>query len=262
MCSTGLIIFKDIDTPAIVIRRPESGSIMAFSKRTGGCSPEPFNELNFSVSVGDTPENVAKNFRILADFLQISPNRIITCNQVHGDNVIVVDRALDVRRDADAIVSVDPKLFPAIKVADCVPVVILDLKKGFSAAVHAGRLGTAKKIAKKTAHLLTNRLGSNPEDLFAAIGPAIGPCCYEIRYDAAHAFLDDPDMTEFVKAENGAYKLDLPAANIRQLLSEGIPAKNITHLDACTACNPGDYYSYRGSGGRTGRHIALAGFPG
>ena len=96
------------------------GAFMAFSLRGGGVSSPPFDSLNFSAQEGDSVENVDRNFRIFGDELGIDPQQIITCHQIHGDGVVIVSDRPNRPPEADAIISTDPNIYPAVKTADCV----------------------------------------------------------------------------------------------------------------------------------------------
>jgi len=166
-------------------------AVMAFSLRKGGQSPPPFDSLNFSVGQGDLPENVRCNLAILGGRIGIDPERIVTCRQMHGDHIHVTEAVPESPPRADAIVTPRPNIFPAIKTADCVPILILDPVLGIAAAVHAGWRGTVLGISRKTVELMQDRFGSDPSELLVGMGPGIGPCCYEV---------DDAVVTPFRKA--------------------------------------------------------------
>jgi YfiH family protein len=255
-------------TVALVL--PELGrtnSIMAFSVRTGGCSPPPFESLNFSVSQGDALENVQRNYTILAKRLGIEADRIVTCRQVHEDSVEVIDALPQVPPRADAIITSTPGIYPAIKTADCLPILLLDPMRRVVGAIHAGWRGTVLRITRKVLGMMKSRYGTNPTDLVAGLGPAIGPCCYEVDEVVLKPFRQAfPQADQFIiRSESRdrskeSLHLDLVGANRFELIQEGVPLASIHSTEHCTSCNSTLFFSYRRDGVKSGRHIALTGF--
>lgn len=180
----------------------EIGAVAAFSTRRGGVSPPPFDSLNLSTQEGDTPANVQKNFQALGDRLHIDPSGIAFCRQVHGETIHIIESVPERLPDGDALITSRKGLFLGIKTADCVPILLLDPVRGVAAAVHAGWRGTVLRIAGKVVRTMKSEFGTEPSDVLAALGPAIGPCCYEVdgtvlgpfreAYPGAEAFLSSP----------------------------------------------------------------------
>ncbi len=242
-------------------------SFMAFSLRIGGCSPSPFDSLNFSTSQGDASENVQCNYRVLAERLGIDAKRIVTCGQVHEDTVEVIEAVPEVPSRADAIITSAPGIYPAIKTADCLPILLLDPVRGVAGAVHAGWRGTVLRITRKVVGLMKKRFGTDPSDLVAGLGPAIGPCCYEVDDVVLSPFRRNfPQAEQFVIKSNSTARskeslsLDLVGANRFELIREGVLSSNIHATQSCTSCNPTLFYSYRRDGAKSGRHLAVTGF--
>jgi purine-nucleoside/S-methyl-5'-thioadenosine phosphorylase / adenosine deaminase len=242
-------------------------AVMAFSLRKGGQSPVPFDTLNFSVSQGDSRENVRNNLTILGERIGIDPERIVTCRQVHRDQIHVVKAVPQEPLRGDAIVTPIPNIFPAIKTADCVPVLILDPIRKITAAIHAGWRGTVLRITRKTVDLMRNEFGCDPSQLVAGIGPGIGSCCYEVDDAVLKPFRKShPDAERFISTHNSStrskvsYHLDLSAANLFELTEIGVPQENIYAVDLCTACHKDLFFSHRRDGAKSGRHIAMVGF--
>jgi len=256
------------DPVALVL--PDFGprrSVMAFSIRTGGCSPRPFESLNFSVSQGDEAQNVGWNYEALAKRLGIDAGRTTPCRQVHGDSVEFIDSIAEISPQADAIITTTPGIYPAIKTADCLPILLLDPVHRLAAAIHAGWRGTVLRITRKVLRLMKSRFGTDPTDLVAALGPAIGPCCYEVDEVVLKPFRETiPEAEQFiVKSESRdtsreSHRLDLRGANRLELIREGVPTSNIRSADLCTCCNPALFFSYRRDGVKSGRHLAVTGF--
>ena len=266
------VLISNLTTAETVLAFPAAdrlGAVMAFSLRTGGQSPAPFDSLNFSVSQGDSPENVRQNLAILAQRIGIDPEKIVTCRQVHGDRIHVVESAPGEILQADAIVTPRADIFPAIKTADCLPILILDPVQKIAAAVHAGWRGTVLRITRKTVQVMGSMFGSDPSKLVIGIGPGIGPCCYEVDDAVLKPFRKDfPDPERFISLHNfdrnskKSYHLDLLRANRSELIAMGVPEQNIHSADLCTACHPSLFFSHRRDGVKSGRHIALVGFRG
>lgn len=187
----------------------EIGAVAAFSTRRGGVSPPPFDSLNLSTQEGDTPANVRKNFQALGDLLDIDPSRIAFCRQVHGDTIHIVESVPDCLPDGDALITTKRGLFLGIKTADCVPILILDPERGITAAVHAGWRGTVLRIAGRVVNTMKDRFGARPRHMLALVGPAIGPCCYEVdnvvldpfreSFDNAESFISGPGSSDVSK---------------------------------------------------------------
>ena len=182
--------------------------------------------------------------------------------QVHGADVLAADRRGLVGR-ADAVITDTPELPLAVFTADCVPLVLYDPSARRLALVHAGWRGTAAGAARAAARALIDR-GAAPDRLVAAIGPSIGPCCYEVD-EPVIAALDAgfpgrwPAWTR--ACGPGKWMLDLWRANVDQLAMDGVDAARVDSLGLCTACRPELFFSYRrGRGG--GRLVAVAAIPG
>ena len=232
-----------------------------FCTRRGGVSPDPFSSLNISAKEGDTEDNVSRNREIIASSFGFAAEKLILANQVHGD---VFHEPSD--RDfpgagifpaCDAFMTDEPGFVLGIKTADCVPILLVDGKRKAIAAIHAGWRGTAPAITAKGVREMQRRWGSHAQDIWAAIGPAIGPCCYEV---------DETTRREFIAAGSGVYPftpvknsdrwvLDLISANRLQLQNEGVPVHQIETADICTCCDREHFFSYRRDGEQTGRHL-------
>jgi len=250
----------------------------AFSTRRGGSGGGRFAGLNFSFRQGDEAEHVRANWAALSRAFGIAPERLLTVRQVHGNRIWVLDEAEPVPvsgggeagEDApqcDAIVTSRPGIAIGVKTADCVPVLIADPVRRVIAAVHAGWQGTARRIVEQVCAALEARFACRREDLLAAIGPAIGPCCYEVDDRVREAMAGLPGFERiFSPGETpGRWQLDLALANRLQLRSAGVPASRVAAANLCTACRPDLFFSHRGSGGKTGRHfnfLLLDGEPG
>ncbi len=236
--------------------------VNAFCTRHGGVSRDDYKSLNMSFREGDEELRVLQNWDKLASAFNIPMENFLVLNQVHGDSVFVIKPHGDyfTSREAlnyDAIVTNRTNLAICIKTADCAPVFIVDPVKKVIAAAHAGWRGSALGISAKVIRLMQNQYGSEPQDLLAAIGPAIGPCCYEVDSPAVDAFCHQKNSDKFLLPgkQKDRWMLDLVEANRRQILDCGIPDANIEAAGLCTVCRQDAFFSHRGSGGITGRQI-------
>jgi purine-nucleoside/S-methyl-5'-thioadenosine phosphorylase / adenosine deaminase len=156
------------------------GAVMAFSVRTGGHSPPPFDSLNFSSSEGDSPANVPRNLAVFSEAVGIDPGRIVFAHQIHRDKIQLVTSSRLAPQEADAMIAAEPGLLLAITTADCLPILLLDPVRAVVAVAHAGWKGTVLRITRKVLRRLKGEFGTDPADLLVALGPAIGPCCYTV----------------------------------------------------------------------------------
>jgi polyphenol oxidase len=205
----------------------------------------------------------------VADALRV--RRIMTLTQVHGRGVVVVRKGVSTPRgrpEADIVVSNDPEVAVAVRAADCVPLLMADARTGAVAAVHAGWRGTAAGAATAAVGALTREFGSQPDDLVVAIGPSIGPCCYQVGSElvdafaaAGHArhlidrwFLTTPPAAGAI--EPSPLRLDVAGANYDQLRLAGVAEQNIHRVDLCTAMHLDVLTSFRVEKDRAGRLAA------
>ncbi|MBA2546552.1 MAG: laccase domain-containing protein [Solirubrobacterales bacterium] len=231
-----------------------SGARAAFSTRVGGLSDAPFDALNVAVKTGDEQGKVHDNRRALAAALGIAPENVVMGRQVHGAELHWHDGPQEPRVFADVVrspIEVDahatnqPGLVPFVMVADCLPIAISG--PGGVAAVHGGWRGLAGGIVAAAAERVR---GTD-----AAVGPGIGPCCYEVGDEVLAEFRDIEGAATGATREGGRM-LDLPAVARALLGRAGI--STVDSADLCTACNPNLFYSHRRDGERTGRQACLA----
>ena len=224
-----------------------------FTTRSGGVSPAPWDAMNLGVAVGDDPARVAENWQRLGDGVRL---RFARVRQVHGDRVVLATEPHEPREDADAVASATPGVAACVSVADCVPVLLADPRSGAVAAVHAGWRGSLAGIAVRAVELLAERFGADPAELLAAVGPSIGPCCYEVDPDLAARF-GAAFGAAVANASPAQPRLDLWMANERALRSAGLRPGNVEVLGRCTACEPARFYSHRRDRGQTGRQVGF-----
>ena len=207
----------------------------------------------------------------LASALGVAVGRVWRVRQVHGNQVIVArGDAPAERAEADALVSDDPTVALAVLAADCVPLLMADSRTGAVAAVHAGWRGTAARAGIAAIEAMTREFGTRPEDLVAAIGPAIGPCCYEVgtelvdafaaagheRYLIDRWFISLPPRRGEPRSAVPGLRLDVPGSNRDQLILAGVPEDRIHVSGLCTAMHLDVLTSYRAEKEKAGRLAA------
>ena len=215
------------------IRFRQFGARCIFFNRHGGVSPEPYSSLNFSTTVGDSPENVNKNFEIARR--AVGADRIKTVNQIHSNRIVEYGEN---QEKADGIFTNKRGIFLAIKFADCLPIALMDVEKKIIMAIHAGWKGTYLKISKNALEKLLS-FGCKSKNIIITIGPHICKHCYEVKEDVASKF-----SSMFINSKNGKTFLDLSLANREQFKEIGVPEENIKDLNICTFENE-DFFSYR-----------------
>jgi YfiH family protein len=273
--------------------------IHGFSTRKGGASRlDGAAALNLGFTDWDSPETVAQNrkafVQALADPKPASKkNRkngieplLLTLRQIHSDVVRVLSRVPASAPQGDAAISRRSGLHLGIQTADCVPILLADTRSRVVAAVHAGWRGTLARIVSKTLGRMRLEFGTRPEDVIAALGPAIGPCCYEVGPEVAQAFAgqfapaaewfegpferlatgEEPNPLPWLTMMPPGHepppervRLDLAAANRWQLEDAGVNPRNIAISRLCTACRSDLFFSYRKEGAGAGRMLSAIG---
>jgi YfiH family protein len=176
------------------------------------------------------------------------PESLTTLKQIHSDIVVPAAGRTGCLGEGDALISNTPGGTVAVKTADCLPILLVDGRNRAVAAVHAGWRGTVRQIARRSADIMRRHFDTLPADIHAALGPAIGACCYEVGPEVA---------TEF--GQSGRAHIDLVEENRRQLLAEGIPGGQIHAAGLCTQCRAEDFWSYRRDKEGAGRMFSFVG---
>lgn len=159
--------------------------------------------------------------------------------QTHGNNVQIITKDSPLLiHDCDALITNVPNIALMVMVADCIPILLCDSKKGVIAAIHAGRNSTFLKIVHKTALMMIEEFGCNPQDIKATLGPSIQACCYEVSVELAH-IVRESFGEEFVYERN----IDLQGINCKLLKELNITDINV--VTVCTKCSNGNFFSYR-----------------
>lgn len=267
--------------------------VHGFSTRTGGVTTayragRRSGELNLGWTASDPRENVLENQRRFLNALGMPEARIVMLRQIHSSLVRRVgrsDASLEPGSKADGMMTNAPGVLLAIQTADCIPVLVTDVKRKAVAAFHAGWRGTLRRIVEQGVGRMRLEFGSRPEDCIAAIGPGIGACCYavgeEVRSEFDSQFAYAAELFHEISASDPVREkypmlfmnqrapghgdlgpqihLDLMEANRRQLLDAGLRAAAITVVGDCTRCQSNRYFSYRAEQGFTGRLLSVVG---
>ena len=245
----------------------------AFSTRLGGVSSGQFTSMNFCTTLGDSKENVLKNFSIFGEATGL--NNFVLSKQTHTTNVIKVSET-DVNKglhkemdydNVDGLVTNVKGITLSTFYADCVPLYFYDPVNSAIGLSHAGWKGTVNNIVKSTVDKMSLEYGTNAKDLICAIGPSICVNCYEVSYDVASAFIEkynisnipdynytDAQNMNFIifKTKNDKFMLNLWAANYTNMKNIGIMDTNISIPDICTCENKDILFSHRGLNGKRG----------
>jgi YfiH family protein len=196
------------------------------------------------------------NRQRLCAALGLKFNRLVVPGQVHSTNIAWVGEP-ERFSSVDGVATVTPETPVLLHYADCVPIIIADSKLQAIVVLHAGWRGTAGGIASLAVRLLMESLDLEPRTMSAAVGPAIGSCCYPTGRDVCEKLLSSVEnKSDLVRWEDGKPYPDLKAINAMQLLEAGVGQVDVTSW--CTACHPELFYSHRQSGGKTGRQSAIA----
>jgi len=228
-----------------------------FSTRKGGVSAGPYESLNLGILTDDDPARVARNRELLAGALGRDPARVAMGWQVHGAEVQVHHEPPAPGRQGfgspgddlarvDAQVTDSADVTPLVLVADCVPVALA--APGAVAMIHCGWRGVASGIVERA--VTTVRRLAGDDELAAAIGPAIGPCCYEVGPEVSDVFT----RNGHADALEGRM-LDLPHVVRREL--EALGVQDVALAGVCVSCHPELFFSHRRDGGLTGRQAGL-----
>jgi len=232
-----------------------------FMSRAGGVSIGSYATLNLAEAVGDDAAAVRANWdRFRAAYPGM---RVARLTQVHGNAVLAVDADYDgARREGDGIVSATAGIAAAIFTADCVPILMVDEQARVVAALHAGWRGTIAGIAGEGVRAMA-AIGARSQTIRAAMGPSIGPCCFEVDAELADRFSHTiPHAHRHTRAGRpGKACLDLRGIIRGQLEREGLDPAAITSVGPCTRCANHAYFSRRAAGGAvTGLQMSFIGF--
>ncbi len=249
-----------------------------FSTRLGGVSRGIYADMSVGLLIGDDREHVLKNYELLGNAIGIDWTRISSPHQVHETYIRKIDEAdagSGILKELRAT-SVDGQITDKANIplivygADCVPMLFADTVKGVIGTAHGGWRGTIGGIASKMIETFRSDYGCDPADIYVAIGPSAGKCCYEVDEKVAGEFKkvfgEDPGIispveqkvNESAMGENDRkYMLSLWEANRKMLLSAGVKEEHISVMGICTICNSDIFHSHRATGGKRGLNCGI-----
>lgn len=245
-----------------------AGAAHGFSTRLGGVSPAPWDSLNLGANRGDSPDRVRENFFRFCTAAGTDFHALVKNHQVHSSRIRPVTRGDAVSDpaqagtfEADGLITDEPGVCLTIFSGDCIPLLFYDPVRRCVAAAHAGWRGTAAGIAARTAQAMMQDYGCQAQNILAAVGPGIGPCCFETHADVPdglRAGLGE-DAGAFIQplAAPGKFSVDLKGANACFLQRAGLIPEHIAVCSACTACSLDVFWSHRVQGNRRGSMAAV-----
>jgi len=258
--------------------------VHGFSTRAGGASTLNSGErvLNLGFTDWDQREDVLKNRQAFLSAIGEADSPLVLLKQFHSAVALFFAVAPEEPLKGDAALTNSRGMLLGIQTADCVPILFVDTKKRAVAAMHAGWRGTLARIAQKTVGEMRKHFASNPADILAALGPAIGGCCYEVGTELVTEFTsqfanaeehfdeprtgEEPNPLQWLNMMPPGHqpppknvRLDLRKANRSQLLAAGLRDANIFVSGLCTACHTDLFFSYRKEGANSGRLLSVIG---
>ena len=239
--------------------------VAGFTTRNGGSSRPPFNSLNLGFNSGDQMSQVEANRAAVARAFDLEPHLLLTVNQVHGSEILVIDQSNPEvshfqRVNSDAIITNQRNILIGILVADCFPVILYDHKKHVAGVVHLGWRGTAAGLLGRTVKAMQEVFGCLTTDLRAAVGPGIAAHRYEVDRPVRDAFRQGVGHWDKISTEVslGHWQLNLQESALLQLEDVGISRASVDQVAECTCCHKETFFSYRRDEGRTGRQMGFA----
>jgi polyphenol oxidase len=239
-----------------------AGVVHLFPTRHGGVSEGAYASLNLGGSVGDASESFEENMQRVARLVGTPRGSLYSVWQMHGREVIQVSRESN-RKDiskqkADALITNVRGVGVGVRTADCTPILLFDPRSEAVAAIHAGWRGTVLDIVGATIEAMQRAYQTEACDLIAAIGPCIGPCCFEVGPEVVDAFAAKlpESLWRGPGRSSGKATIDLYAANEAFLRGAGVT--QIDTLRVCTMCDPAQrFFSFRRDGEKSGRHLSI-----
>lgn len=235
-----------------------------FSTRHGGIAGLEEHSLNLSDAAWDSPERVRENQRRFLSAVRLEDASLITLNQVHSNRVHVVKNGCGPWPpvEGDALITQAENVALAVKIGDCLPILIVDPVHAAVAAVHSGWRGTLSGILPHAIREMQSTFDSHPGELQVAVGPGIRSCCFEVGAEVVSKFDEEfpgAHLNMPMEPRLGKFHLDLIQALAIQLDHAGVPRENCHDLGACTCCNTKEFFSYRAEGAASGRMMAVIG---
>ena len=253
-----------VELPLLVSPGIPAGFRHGFTTRQGGVSAPPFDSLNLGWKWGDAPACVDENHRRL--LAASGASVMVRTLQVHGIRILRVGRGDDPiavgAERADGLISDEPGLALSVHVADCTPILMACPRTMACAALHAGWRGTVAGMARAGVESMVSNFGCRPQELHVALGPCIGPCCFEVGNEVVDVFMAAMPAawrgSVVLAAEGQRTHIDLRAFQRLDLEAAGVLHENIDTSTDCTLCDPdGRFYSFRGAGRASGQSVGF-----
>jgi polyphenol oxidase len=238
---------------------PDSLFVHGFPERTGGVSTGARASLNLGRRWGDDADAVDENRRRLAAHAGYDPDALIATRHVHGTDVWRVGEPLPDDAEFDGLVCDRDGPVLGAFAADCIPILFADPQSGVCAAAHAGWRGTVAGVALNVVARMVD-VGARASDIRVALGPSIGPCCFEVGPEVVTEFTTVlPDVPDLVVDGPRKHHIDLRRATRAMLERVGLRPDHIDDAPPCTRCEPGRFFSYRRDGKQAGVHMGFIG---
>ncbi|GMB10875.1 MAG: peptidoglycan editing factor PgeF [Candidatus Improbicoccus devescovinae] len=257
--SIGFISFKNLEKFKNITH--------GVSTRLGGISTGKFKGLNLGMKSGDNIQNINLNYDFFCQSVGINRNFIISCNQVHSNNIQIITKELNTinqKTEFDGLITDQPNVALATFHADCSPIFVYDNIKKVIGLAHAGWRGTLNNIAGKMINYFKIHFKSDPKNLTCGIGPAINICCLKVDSDVADLFFDlfknnknNIQENNIIYKSNNKYHLNILEINKLNILNAGVPEENISICELCTCCNNDLFFSRRASQSGYGTMMAI-----
>lgn len=235
-----------------------------FTLKKGGFSQNEFDSLNLGLFTDDSIVSIKKNYEKISKVFNINYNNIFVPKQIHSDKIIFVNNnnchslVNDEYIECDGGITNIKNISLVSNCADCMTVLIYDIKTKFIASVHSGWKGVLNQIIIKAIKKLIDEYDSNTKDIIVCVGPSICKKCFKVKYDVKSLFAKKFDYNKIIyKFDESTYLLDLNKIVYDELITVGIKKSNIHFANICTKCNNKDFYSYRANKntGRMGNFI-------
>jgi YfiH family protein len=237
----------------------ESLFVHGFPERTGGVSQGLRRSLNMGVRWGDDRAAVETNRKLVAAHAGFDPALLVATKHVHGNAVWRVGEPLPEPAEFDGLVSDRPGTVLGAFAADCIPLVFADPVARVCGAAHAGWRGTLSGVAANVVARMSE-LGSEPRHVRVALGPSIGPCCFEVGAEVVEEFRAVfGDLDRMVVSGPRRDHIDLRVAMRAGLERAGVQSEHIDAEPPCTMCQPDRFFSYRRDGREGGMHMGFIG---
>lgn len=238
---------------------PDDTFVHGFPERTGGVSEGARASLNLGYRWGDDRARVDENRRLLAAHVGYAPADLVATRHVHGTAVYTVGDPLPADAEFDGLVCDRPGPILGAFAADCIPLVFADPEARVCGAAHAGWRGTVAGVAARVVEAMVAR-GARPAAIRVALGPSIGPCCFEVGDEVVAAFRAElGEVPGLVVAGPRKDHVDLRVATRAVLARAGVPPEQVDAAPPCTRCEAARFFSYRRDGQAGGVHMGFIG---